>query len=152
LAVTEPDDTMARIGEGIGLSHAGDHEAAREVFVEVWDLIGGENGPPYHRCAIAHSMADVQADVREELRWDLRALAAAGEITSAVTDAPDSVASFYPSLHLNIAECYRKLGDVARAHEHLQRGRSAMWALPDDGYGRMIRGGLERLAERLNPA
>ena len=32
---------------------------------------------------------------------------------------------------------------------HLRRGLDATGALPDDGYGRMGRAGLDRLAERL---
>jgi len=43
--------------------------------------IGGESGDPFHRCALAHAMADVQDDVHEELLWDLRRLAAADLLT-----------------------------------------------------------------------
>ena len=59
------------------------------------------------------------------------------------------VAALYPSLHLNLSECYRKLGDLHRARMHLQHARATIGALGDDGYGRMIRDGLERVAERL---
>ena len=61
------EQMMARIGEGIGLSQRGDRSAARQVFAQVWQDIGGESGDPLHRCALAHSMADVQDDVHEEL-------------------------------------------------------------------------------------
>ncbi|MGH3932991.1 MAG: hypothetical protein ACRDTF_23800, partial [Pseudonocardiaceae bacterium] len=77
----EPDVTMTRIGKGIGLSQRGDRDAARHLFEEVWNDIGGESGDPLHRCALAHAMPDVQDDLREELVWDLRALAAADLIT-----------------------------------------------------------------------
>jgi len=151
--VGEPDTTMIRIGQGIELSQRGERDAARELFTEVWSDIGGEAaGDPLHRCALAHSMADVQDDEDEELLWDLRALAAADWLTDErVADAgvPSPVAGFYPSLHLNLGECYRKLGDLDRAREHLQRGREAVGSLGDDGYGRMIKGGLDRLADRL---
>ena len=36
-----------------------------------------------HRCGLAHAMADVQDDVRQELVWDQRALAAADLLTGA---------------------------------------------------------------------
>ena len=62
------------------------------------------------------------------------------------------MAAFYPSLHLNLGECYRKLGNLDLANDHLQRGTAAAEALPDNGYGQMIKGGLHRLAERLAPA
>ena len=100
-------------------------------------------------------MADVQDDVDNELVWDLRALAAADALTDdrAVRAGVSSpVAAFYPSLHLNLAECYRKLGDFSRAREHLERGRTVVGTLHDDGYGRTIKGALDGLAERLASA
>ena len=96
--------------------------------------------------------ADVQDDAAEELKWDLRALEAADSLTderAAHAGVASPVAGFYPSLHLNLAECYRKLGDLQRAREHVRRGIAAVGTLGDDSYGRMIKGGLDRLAERL---
>ncbi|HEX5395458.1 MAG TPA: hypothetical protein VFX74_00025 [Candidatus Limnocylindria bacterium] len=143
---------MKRVGEGIELSQSGDREAARHLFTELWDEIGGERGDPFHRCALAHWMADVQDDVHDELLWDRRALAAADLVSderAAAAGVTSPVAGFYPSLHLNVAECYRKLGDYDQARHHLAAGWAAVDVLPDDGYGRMISGGLQRLAERL---
>jgi len=54
------------------------------------------------------------------------------------------VAGFYQSLHLNLGECYRKLGDLDRAREQFERGQAAVGSLGDDGYGQMINGGLDR--------
>jgi hypothetical protein len=98
-------------------------------------------------------MADAQDDVRDELLWDQRALAAANLITDArATQAGLSlpVAGLHPSLHLNLSECYRKLGDLARAREHLQQAQATICVLPDDEYGRLIRDGLQQVAERLH--
>ncbi|GAA4528375.1 MULTISPECIES: tetratricopeptide repeat protein [Nonomuraea] len=148
------DPTMARIAQGVELHHhQGQRDAARDLFAQIWDDIGGEQGDPLHVCVLAHSMADVQDDVHEELTWDLRALAAVGQVTDervAEAGVPLSVAGLYPSLHLNLGECYRKLGDLGRAREHLQQARAEIGALGDDGYGRLIKGGLERLAEQLD--
>lgn len=150
------DPTMTRIGQGVELHHhRGQREAARELFAQIWDDIGGEQGDPLHVCVLAHSMADVQDDVHQELMWDLRALAVAGQITDervARAGVPLSVAGLYPSLHLNLSECYRKLGDLGRAREHLQQARAGIGALGDDAYGQLIKGGLERLAEQLGDA
>ncbi len=149
--MTEPDAVMARIGEGIALRERGERAGARDLFAGVWSDIGGEDGDPFHRCALAHWMADVQDNVREELAWDLRALGAADVLTDerAARGGTGPVAGFYPSLHLNLGECYRKLGDLDRAHEHLDRGRASVLALGNDGYGQMIKNGLNRLADRL---
>jgi hypothetical protein len=149
-----PDATMARIGAGLGLSQAGERKAARRLFEEVWGDIGGEGGDPFHRCALAHAMADVQDDVADELIWDLRALDAVSSITAeraAAAGVAVSVRGFLPSLHLNLADCYRRLGDPDRARDHVQQGRDALHALGDDGYRAMVEGGLDRLDASLPP-
>ena len=147
------DATLTRIGQAVELHHhQGQRDAARDLFAQIWEDIGGEQGDPLHVCVLAHSMADVQDDVNEELVWDLRALAAADRVTDedvARAGVPLSVAGLYPSLHLNLSECYRKLGDLGRAREHLKQARAGIGALGDDDYGRLIKGGLERLAGQL---
>lgn len=131
------DPVMGEIQEAVAL---GDAAAARQRFAELWDRVED----PFHRCALAHHAADVQADPADELRWDARALAAA----DAVPDRT-AVAGFYPSLHLNLADVHRRLGDVEQAVHHLTRARATVDTLPDDGYGRMIRGGIDRCEARM---
>jgi hypothetical protein len=143
---------MTRIGEGIGLRDSGNRTAARQLFAQLWDQIGGDRGDPLHRCALAHSMADVQEDVGDELTWDHRALEAADLVSddrAAAAGIPSPVAGFYPSLHLNLGEYYRRLGEYDRARRHLEAGLGSVDALSDDGYGHMIRQGLARLGQRL---
>ncbi|MGI8677256.1 MAG: hypothetical protein ACR2LX_00930 [Jatrophihabitans sp.] len=150
--MSELDPTMIRIGKGIELNQRGERGAARELLTQVWADIGGEAGDPLHRCALAHSMADVQDDVGDELTWDLRALAAADLLTderAAQAGVTSPVAGFYPSLHLNLGNCYHKLGEEDVAREHLERGLAAVEFLGDDGYSRTIKRGLTHLAERL---
>ena len=75
----------------------------------------GEGNDPFHPLALAHSMADLQEDAHAELAWDLRALEAADLLTderAAQVGVTSLVAGFYPSLHLNLGECYRKLGNL----------------------------------------
>jgi hypothetical protein len=84
----------------------------------------------------------------------LRALAAADQLTderAAQAGVTSPVAAFYPSLYLNLAECYHKLGDLEEARRHLRRGSAVVSTLPDDGYDRMIKRALDRLNERLPP-
>ncbi len=142
---------MARIVEVVGLAQAGKADAARPKFAALWEEIGPE-GDPFHRCTLAHYAADVQPDVQAELMWDLRALAAADEVTDERAQRYHgllSVAGFYPSLHLNLADVYRRLGEYGKAREHVGRAQAAMGALEDDGYGRMIRKGIARAAAQL---
>ena len=148
----EPDAVMARLGEAIARSQHGDRASARQMFADLWADIGVD-GDALHRCTLAHHMADVQDDPREELAWDLLALEAADSVTderAAAAGATGPVAAFYPSLHLNLGEDHRKLGNVDEARHHLELGREAAALLGGDPYGAMIRGGLDGLAKRLS--
>ncbi|WP_163507646.1 hypothetical protein [Fodinicola acaciae] len=150
MPITDP--TILRIGEATQLNHSGKREAAREMFASIWDEIGGEQGDPLHRCVVAHSMADAQDDVRDELLWDQRALEAAPLITDerqAEAGVEMPVAALYPSLHLNLAECYRKIGDLDSAREHVAQAEATIGTLGDDAYGQLIRSGLDRLVGLL---
>lgn len=149
--MVQPDMIMSRIGEGMELGQRGDRAAARCLFSEIWDEISPD-GDALHRCALAHAMADVQDQAEQELVWDLRALEAADSITdhrARQAGVASPVRAFYPSLHLNLGDVYRRLGELDRAREHLERGRAEVGTLADDGYGQMIKDGLDRLAERL---
>ena len=149
--MSEHGDWTSRLGQAIALAGRGERDLARAVLTDLWaELADGDDAVA--RCAIAHQLADVQDDPRDELSWDLRALEAADALTPealARSGAPGSVAGLYPSLHLNLAEDYRKLGDLPSARHHLELGQRARPALADDGYGHMIGRGLDDLAARL---
>ncbi len=152
--MTEPDETMTRIGHGVELGQRGEKEDARRLFTELWAQIGPA-GDPLHRVALAHAMADVQDDPQVELAWDLRALQAADLVTdqrAAQAGVTSPVSGFYPSLYLNLGEDYRKLHDLPAARRNLELGRAAAQALGDDGYSMMIKRGLDALATRLADA
>jgi hypothetical protein len=151
--VNSPDQVMVEIGRGIELQQRGEREAARMLFADIWSRIGAD-GDPLHRCALAHSMADVQELPEDELCWDLRALDAADSISddrARMAGIAGTVAVFFPSLHLNLGDVYRRLGDLDNARKHLTWGREWLPALGDDGYAAMIVAGLDRLASRLPP-
>lgn len=137
------DPVLTRIGQVVMLHHGGDREEARSRFLELWAEIG-ESGAPLHRCTLAHYLADTQDDPADELAWDLRALSAAEE-----RGAPLSVRGFLPSLHLNLAADFVKLGRDDAARSHLRRARAAAGALADDGYGDGVRAAIGRLEFRL---
>lgn len=142
------DPIMDRILAQVALPRA---EAAAG-FAELWDEIGAD-GDPLHRCALAHHAADVQDNPRAELVWDQRALDAADALTDDRAQryhASLQVASFYPSLHLNLAEVHRRLGDVAAARSHLAQAGTHLGALPADGYGAAIGSALDRVQADLD--
>ncbi|MCS0600676.1 hypothetical protein NX794_05440 [Streptomyces sp. LP11] len=156
-----PDAVLTRIGQVVMLHHGGDREEARSRFLDLWAEIG-QDGDPLHRCTLAHYLADTQDDPADELAWDLRALSAAEEAgetgrprepgesgESEESGEGTGVRGFLPSLHLNLAADYVKLGRAEAARSHLRRARSAADALADDGYGNGVRAAIGRLELRL---
>ncbi|MFE0179171.1 hypothetical protein ACFWZ2_43390 [Streptomyces sp. NPDC059002] len=148
---TAEDAMMTRIGQAVMLHHGGDREEAQDRFLGLWGEIG-EDGDPLHRCTLAHYMADTQEDPSDELAWDLRALSAADELTDERLNAHHqslAVRGFYPSLHLNLAADYAKLGRPEAARSHLRRARGATGALGDDEYGNGIKTAIARLEREV---
>ncbi len=146
------DNVMVAIDAGLRQHIGGDRAGAHATFTALWAEIG-EHGDPLHRVALAHHMADVCDDPADELAWDLRALAAADSLTddrAKEYHASLAVRGFYPSLHLNLGEDYRKLGDLAAAREQLALAYEKLDGLCDDDYAAGIREALASLAERLN--
>jgi len=147
-----PDAVLTRIGQVVMLHHAGDREEARHRYLVLWAEIG-EHGDPLHRCTLAHYLADTQDDPGDELAWDLRALSAAEELAQDDTAERHggrlAARALYPSLHLNLAADYDRLGHREAARLHLRRARSAADALADDRYGERVRAAIRRLETRL---
>ncbi|GAA5076304.1 hypothetical protein HNP84_005085 [Thermocatellispora tengchongensis] len=148
--MTTADETMKRIEDAMALQHAGETDGARQRFTEIWEEIAPD-GDPFHRCVLAHYMADLQQDPRDELAWDLRALEAAASVTDERArqhHASLTIRGFYPSLHLNLAADYHRLGDSALARTHLAQARRHLDTLQDDGYGQAVRAAIQRLDTR----
>lgn len=146
---------MDRITATIERSRRGDAEGAAAEFDAIWAEL--EGGDPFHRCVLAHYAADVHSDPRAELMWDERALQAAELATdeSAKAHHPTlRIAAFHPSLHLNLADVLRRLGEPARAREHVSAARARMADLPGDpataGYVETIRTALDRVERDLD--
>ncbi|WP_067472086.1 hypothetical protein [Nocardia amamiensis] len=139
--MTTPDQTMAVITHAVALGHDGRPDDAREALLALWSSLGPQ-GDPLHRCTLAHYLADLYDDAAEALTWDVRALDAADSLTNDRAKSYDAslrVVAFYPSLHLNLADNYRRLGSFAAAQREIDAARSRLHTLGDDGYGTLIR-------------
>ncbi|HEX5007269.1 MAG TPA: hypothetical protein VFV70_09165 [Hyphomonadaceae bacterium] len=142
------DPMLARISDALGLYNSGRRAEAREAFMQLWTEVG--DGDPFHQCVLAHYIADAQDEPADELEWDRKALAAADRIPRERPDTASlTILSFYPSLHLNLADVLRRVGHTDEARKHLKLAQQSVDALANDAYGQMIRSGIERLAGRL---
>lgn len=149
--MTAVDETMSAINDAVILGRQGDTAAARTALVALWDSVG-VTGDPLHRCTIGHYLADLYDHAADSLTWDLRALDAADSLTDERTRQQESslsVRGFYPSLHLNLADNYRRLGAFDTARAHLDAARQRLDALDDNAYGQGVRDGISHVATAL---
>ena len=68
---------------------------------------------------------------------------------AADTVGDERVRPFYPSLYANIGEVYLRLGNLAQARKYIAKARETEHILQDDGYGRMIRSLIVRVAQAV---
>jgi hypothetical protein len=125
--------------QGIELEHAGDPVRAADLYRQAWEL----SGVPLEKCTAAHYMARVQPDAAESLRWNLLALEQAELVTG------EDIGVLYPSLQLNVAHGYEQSGNLVKSLEHYVLAESACVSLAEDGYGKMIRSGINAGLERM---
>ncbi|MFJ5222476.1 hypothetical protein [Streptomyces sp. NPDC088400] len=150
-APAAPDPTMEAIGRAVTEGRAGDVTSARRKLLGLWSAIG-VTGDPLHRCSLAHYLADLYEDPAQALAWDVRALDAADAVTEQRVQEHHAglrIAGFYPSLHLNLADNYRRLGSFEAATEHINAATAHAPSLPQDPYGDLLRGAIQEVAEAI---
>ncbi|WP_377641423.1 hypothetical protein [Oryzobacter terrae] len=138
--------------EGVTVALGGDRVRGRVLLEEAWD--GTDDAHGAQRCVIAHYLADVQDDLADEVAWDERALAAFDGVSDADL-APvgiERAAAMAPSLHLNLGDGYLRQGRVEDAEAQLALARQTLGALGADGYGDLVRRGVNGLGERVAAA
>ncbi|MFB8274449.1 hypothetical protein [Nocardia colli] len=141
------DDTMTAITRAVALGHEGRPDDARESLLALWNSFGPQ-GDPLHRCTLAHYLADLHDDAAEALTWDIRALDAADSLTNARAQEFEptlDVQGFYPSLHLNLADNYRRLSSFTAAQRELTAARAKLHTLPESPYRTMIRTAVDEI-------
>lgn len=114
-------------------------ELAKDLFVQAWNLATTD----VKKFTAAHYLARQQDSVAEKLDWDLRAL------QLALQSQDDRLTASYPSLYLNVGKGYEELGDPEQARSFYQRALSYTHHLPTEGYGKMIKQGIESGLKRV---
>lgn len=143
-------NTMQRVAEYIAVGQQGDRAAARAGLEQLWEEC--IDGDPVTKCGIAHSLADVQEAPQAELVWDLRALTSALDASNddaAGLGMSHGIAGLMPSLHLNLADVYRRLRQSHVARGHALEAQAALGAVEPNPYFQTIAEALDRLLGRL---
>jgi hypothetical protein len=144
--MVEWSEVLAAVGASLG----GDREGGRERLLRCWGTTTEDDHA--QRCVLAHYLADLEPHLDDEVAWDERALAEYAhvgddELTAAGIPSASGMA---PSLHLNLGEGYRRQGRRDEARAELDAGLASAHHLGEDGYGAMVRAGLDRLRQRLD--
>ena len=134
---------------------ATDPAAGRQALTELWDALDPGDAPA--RCILAHFLADAQDGLHDEIAWDEVSLAESAKISDddlrAIHPAMH-VAGFMSSLHLNLADGYRRLGRFEAAGRHLESSLAGNGALtgdrPEDvAYRDLMVTGQQRVAAAI---
>lgn len=144
--MAQQDETLTRIKDAFRLYCRAEVAEGRRLLLELWEELGPDKG--YHRSVTAHYLADTETELEEELKWDLRAMEAAQGVDEGSPYAA-AVEMFFPSLHLNLADCYRRMGEFEKARHHADEGMAAGGVLGLDHYGQTVRGGLVRVQAQI---
>lgn len=143
------DGLMTRLGAVL----AGAPETRKQDLDALWAELDADDHAA--RCIAAHYIADAQDDLDAEVQWDELSL------TEVVLTCDDelqaihptlSVAGFLPSLHLNLADGYRRQGRFTDAADQLRQSREFDFALDgaaDPGYSAGIRKAQKEVADKI---
>jgi len=141
-----------QITAAIAVALNGEREEGRHQLLVCWQTTTDTDHA--QRCVLAHYLADLEADLADEVAWDERALAAYHRVsdTELAPIGITSAAGLAPSLHLNLGHGYLRQGRVREARTQLDAGLASSGTLADDGYGNLIRRGLNELEQRVAAA
>jgi tetratricopeptide (TPR) repeat protein len=137
----DPENPIVKLcAGGMELEGAAKPDEAAAAFNQAWEQATND----FEKFIAAHYIARHQKSVADKLIWDKTSLQLALNIKE------DGIEGTYPSLYLNIAKCYEDLNDFAQAKENYQNALTYTSFLGDDGYGNMIRAGIENGIRRVS--
>lgn len=136
----DPENNVVKLcALGMGLEGEGKMTEAAALFLQAWN----EAMNDFEKFTAAHYVARHQKTAADKLIWDERALHHALKIND------EQMKAGYPSLYLNIAKCYEELKDFPKAKINYDLAKSFTHFLADDGYGKMIKAGINNGIERV---
>ena len=125
--------------EGMTMEGEGKSAGALALFETAWATASND----FEKSIAAHYVARHQPDTEGKLEWDLIAL------QHALSCDDTSINQGLASLYLNVAKCYEDLGQQEEAIKNYQLAHQQSHMLPEDGYGIMIKLGIEKALRRL---
>jgi tetratricopeptide (TPR) repeat protein len=136
----DPENHINKLcAEGMLLEGEGKPQEALVLFEQAWKNATND----LEKLTAAHYVARRQKTIADKLTWDETALNLALKIST------NDIKAIYPSLYLNVAKCYEDLQDLAKANDSYQLALNFVTYLPNDGYGDMIKAGINNGINRV---
>lgn len=137
----DPENPIFKLcAHGMQLEGEGRHDEASTTFQQAWEQAANN----FEKFTAAHYVARHQDSVAGKLKWDETAL----QLALGLDD--EGIKGMLPSLYLNIAKCHEDLHDFIKANENYRLALAYTSFLPDDGYGNMIRAGINAGIARVS--
>lgn len=109
--------------QGMALEDNSQLEEAATLFQKAWH----EATDDYEKFLAAYHLARQQKILPDKLHWLETSLRCAQQV------AGENVASAYPAIYTQIAQCYEELGDAEEAHRNQEMAQSYTGAPQDEG-------------------
>ena len=111
----DPNNNVIKLClQGMGMEEKGKPEDASKLFFQAWS----ESTTDFEKFIATHYVARHQKNVSDKLKWLETALQFALKINN------DSVKSAFPSLYLNLANCYEDLNNADKAKKNYKLATS----------------------------
>ena len=135
-----PNNKVVKLcAQGMEQEGNGQPNEAAQLFDEAWAIATTD----FEKFTAAHYVARHQKSDFNKLLWNLKALQHAQNIED------EGIKATLPSLYLNVGKCFEDLSDPDHAKENYKIALSYIEFLPDDGYGNMIKSGINKGLERV---
>lgn len=137
----DPNNAIIKLcAQGMEKEGEGRPEEAATLFMQAWQ----EARDNFEKFTAAHYVARHQKTIAEKLKWDEVAL------QSALAINDEQLKGTYPSLYLNVAKCYEDLNKLEQAKKNYDLALSFASFLPEDGYGKLVKSGIENGLIRIS--
>ena len=126
--------------QAMDMEEKGKPKEASSIFLQAWN----EAANDFEKFTAAYYVARHQENIPDKLKWLETSLQLALKINDITVNGA------FPALYLNIAKCYEDLGDFDNARKNYQLALSFTSVLPGNGYGNMIKNGINNGIKRVN--
>lgn len=139
IALDPENPVVKNCAAGIMLEGEGQHEQALALYKEAWKMASSK----VEKSIASHYLARQQSSIAKRLEWNKKAL------KFALETAGNHFDEMLPSLYLNLGKDFEDLNQADKAKTYYETALRHSEELEDNGYGKLIRGGILNGIKRI---